>query len=357
MFTETLEAYLGANYDEPQGRQVLVDAGNFFLQFPDPAEIDGSLTTRRIKIITKMASHALNNEMQLMLGVQYAPEIFESAVRYCKAGVERITSQRFRGEKDVILPLDLTKMHGHFYTHISEFERALAGMTENPDAKRRLLEASIRNAAEGIGICERDDSEHAAYQLNFKALAERSLADICMGEEKRKMLLQSANSTLESARRTEHFNARHAAFQYTFTGDHFYEIAGITEDSAQKRTLLEDAVSIAQRGAEMLRAENPVHWAMTTGNIGKFAHALYDLTGDLAWKHRAMELYKRAADHFDNEPGKPRVNVCTKLRAKIADLKGQAYVAVEGEKPRRKKGRGTSRMHREIQDGLCELDD
>lgn len=359
MFPQSFEDYLKTNYEMPEGRQVLSDVGNFLLQYPFPEEIDEHLNILRIKFLTKIASHSVDNEMSLISGINYAKDVVEAAARYCKAGIERIESGAFVWDGLRLSIEAVVKMHSHLYSHLGKFERILAMEMQDIDEKKKMLLAAKNHFSESIRISQQVEAEHPAYQFMFKAKVALALAEICIGEEKCSLMTEAAYDFLEGSRRSEQFDPSHSAYQYTFAADHFYNAALITPGINKRNELLMNAFETGKKGAELIRQINPTHWAITCGNIGKFAQALYDSTGDDRWRKTAIYYYALVKDHFSlaNE----RLHIRDAMYAKIMTLRGKNHSAKPDSAERKvetkfiKHGNERHRASKQIDDELKDL--
>ncbi|MEM2916036.1 MAG: hypothetical protein QXT19_01640 [Candidatus Woesearchaeota archaeon] len=359
MFPQSFEDYLKTNYEMPDDRQVLSDVGNFLLQYPFPEEIDEHLNILRIKFLTKIASHGVDNEMSLISGINYTKDVVEAAARYCKAGIERVESGAFVWDGLRLSIEDVVKMHGHLYSHLGEFEMILAMEIQDLDKKKKMLFAAKNHISESIRISQQVEAEHPAYQFMFKAKVALALAEICVDEEKRSLMIEAAHDLLEGGRRSEQFDPSHSAYQYTFAADHFYNAALITADINRRNELLINAFEAGKKGAELVRQINPTHWAITCGNIGKFAEALYDYTGDDRWRKTAIHYYALVKNHFNlaNE----YLHVRDAMHAKIMTLRGKNHSAKPDVAERKvetkfiKHGKERHRVSKQIEDELNDL--
>ncbi len=358
MFPKEFEDYLKTNYNEPEDRQVFVDVGNFFLQYPFPEEIDEHLNILRIKFLTKIASHGVDAEFEMLSGIRYSSDLIESAIRYCNSGIERIVAGRTECDGTELLSEDIVKMHGHLYCHMAKFEHILARNLQDDNEKKKILLAARNHVAEGIRISEGVEKEHPAYQFKFKADIEVDLAKCCSGKEKYSFALEAAQSILEGGRRTEKFNPLHSAYQYTFAADHFYNASLIAPIIEEKNKALLNAFEFGRKGAEMIREQEPKHWAITCGNIGKFAEALFYSTGDCNWKRMAINYYSAVRDYFSS------INDCLHVRdamyAKILALTQNSFESRSDKKHRLetrfiKQGNERNNVRKHIEDELQEF--
>lgn len=298
MFTKEFEDYLKSQYSEPSSRQVFVDVANFFQQYPHPESIDEHLDLRRIKFLTKIASHAVDAQWEIRNGTTFPSDAVETAIKYCLAGITRAESGRIECICEQLADVDVVKMHAHLYSHMGKFEQVLARRTPNINAKKALLLSARNHVGECIRIGEPVETEHPAYQFLFKAHITADLSELCDGDEQRTYFIESAQEFAEGARRSEKFDPVHSAHQYTFASDQFYKAAIVTPEGNVRIEFLASAVETGKKGAEMVREQNPTHWAVTCGNIGKFAEALYDETKDVDWKNEAIRHYALLGDYM-----------------------------------------------------------
>jgi hypothetical protein len=361
MFTKEFEDYLKSNYHEPKDRQVFVEVGNFLLQNPVPAEIDDQLDIRRIKFLTKIVSHSVDDDFVFLSGVSYDSNIIESAIRYCNAGIERVKSGRVECKSEALESENVVKMHGHLYSHMGKLEHILSMRTDDIDEKKKLLLAAKEHFAECIRICEPVEKEHPAYQFSYKAKAALRLTDICAGNERYALFLEAAQDFAEGSRRSESFNPTHSAYTYTFAADHFYNAALIAPDDTARNKHLVTAVELARKGAEMAKEKNPKHWAITYGNIGKFAEALYELTGDPLWKITAIQSYTTLKEYLHSTHD--GAHIINAMHAKICTLREDRKPIHAREKSDRKvetkfikRGNEGHKVRRHIDDELKDLD-
>jgi hypothetical protein len=321
MFTDRFEDYLQHQYHEPSGRGVFADVADFFRRHPNPESIADYLDILRIKFLTKIASHAVDAEWELRYGINYPSDTLEAAIRYCRAGIEFAQSGKFECFNADIKKEDAVKMHGHFYSHMAKLERILAERSQNPDEKKKLLSAAKNHLAESMRICQQIDTEHAAYQFMFQSKVALELSELCTGDEQRSFIIEAAKGAYEGARRSEQFNPLHSGHQYTFASDEFYRAALMTPDGDARNELITSAFEAGIKGAEMVRQEDTTHWAITCGNIGKFAEALFESTNDHKWKNEAIKHYTLLRDYMRTS-GKNWL-VMRAMNKKIQDLQSK----------------------------------
>jgi hypothetical protein len=352
------DSELAQNYDNISDPGIVSKVIDLLLTHPDPHEIDESLTTQRIKRVTKIVQNSLDQNALLSAGLhEYPAGAITAAINYCKDGISRIESGRTQHESLQRNEESMLKMHAHFYSHAAGLETRLAINEQSPAKKQELLRSAINDYTECIRIGEEADKEHVAYQFRFRGEAERVLAESLKGKESYELQLKAAEDTLESAIRAEEFDTHHTAFQYTFAGDNYYEAALQATSTELMCAHLASAITCARIGAGKVKQYTIRHWAFTCGNIGKFAEKYFELTGDRAYSRLAREYYSLATKFFKTSQIRGDFSIAKRLESAATNLLN-GLPKEKDTKPRRtetKVNRKRSYGKREIETALAEL--
>jgi hypothetical protein len=251
---------------------ILEQVRTFFSNHPEPSRVGPEVTTYHIKLLTKIATHALKGDVQNS-DRKWPAGLVEVVLLYCEEGIRRIESRQYENECFQLTPKSIQNMHSHLYAHSAGLRRRLAEGADSLE-KSKLLELAIKDCTQSIAVGWKTDEEHAAYQHGFRAEALYKLAQISKPPEKYLLLDDAVRDMNNCIQRLEGLGVGCVSSHYVFAGNFFYDLALAIPVPETKRNCLETAVKCACRGAEIMCEGEPERLAAVCSDVVMFASAL-----------------------------------------------------------------------------------